>query len=40
MASFFKKPDPKELERQNQRALRKTERDLAKDRWDLDRQEK
>jgi len=40
MSFLFKKPDPKEVQRQNQRELRKTERDLQKDRYDLDRQEK
>jgi len=40
MSFLFKKPDPKEIQRQNQRELRKTERELQKDRYDLDRQEK
>jgi len=40
MSFLFNKPNPKEQQRQNQRALRQTERELQKDRWDLDRQEK
>jgi len=40
MSFLFNKPNPKEQQRQNERALRQTERELQKDRWDLDRQEK
>uniref|UniRef100_A0A1I7Z9V1 Charged multivesicular body protein 2b n=1 Tax=Steinernema glaseri TaxID=37863 RepID=A0A1I7Z9V1_9BILA len=40
MASWFKKPDPKEMMRENERNLRKTNRELDADRRQLERKEK
>ena len=37
---MFRRPDPKDQMRQQQRALKRTNRDLEKDRHSLERQEK
>ncbi|GLV34562.1 Charged multivesicular body protein 2b [Carabus blaptoides fortunei] len=40
MFNLFSKPDPKELQRENDRALRKVGRDLERERRELEREEK